>query len=210
MFIGVPFLRRGPTGVKGLRHLGKALLYVSCLGYGYLAVETVLIHELVLFVGHPTYAVTVTILAMLLASGLGSTWTGRVAPERRLPVLRMVLGAVLVLGAIQAFAIPPLLHAVALGLPLAVRVGITFVVLFPLGFVMGMPFPLAMSQLDERAGGMVPWAWALNGWMSVVASLVTVVVSRVAGYSTAFGVALGAYALALLLAGFLPRVGARD
>jgi len=210
VFIGVPFLRRGPTGIRDLRHLGKALLYVSCLGYGYLAVETVLIHELVLFVGHPTYAVTVTILAMLLASGLGSAWTGRVGPERRLPVLRGVLVTVLVLGAVQALAVPPLLHAVALGWPLAVRVGITFLVLFPLGFVMGMPFPLAMSQLDERAGGMVPWAWALNGWMSVVASLVTVVLSRVAGYSAAFGVALGAYALALVLAGFLQKVGPRS
>lgn len=206
LFIGLPFLRRGPTQVQGLRHLGKALLYVSCLGYGYLAVETVLIHELVLFVGHPTYAVTVTILSMLLASGLGSAWTGRVGPDERLPVLRKVLAAVLVMGALQAFVVPPVLHAVALGWPLPLRIAITFTVLFPLGFVMGMPFPLAMAQLDERAGGLVPWAWALNGWMSVAASLVTVVLSRVAGYSTAFAVALGAYVLAFALAGYLRRV----
>ena len=54
---------------------------------------------------------------------------------------------------------------------------------------------------------MLPWAWALNGWMSVVASLVTVILSRLYGYSQAFGVGLIAYALALALALLLPTVG---
>jgi hypothetical protein len=71
--LGLPFLRRGPTEIRGVQGVGTILGYVACLGYGYLAVETILIHELVLFVGHPTYAVTVVVLAMLLSSGLGAS-----------------------------------------------------------------------------------------------------------------------------------------
>ena len=73
---------------------------------------------------------------------------------------------------------------------------LVFVALLPLGFIMGMPFPLVIRMLPGEASGIVPWAWALNGWMSVVASLVTVLISRTWGYSFAFVVALGAYLLA--------------
>ena len=207
-FVFVPMLRRGPTELAGLKGVAPVLLYVCGLGYGYLAVETVLLHELALFVGHPTYAVTLVVLAMLLFSGLGSLTVGRVPQEGLLKRLRVVLAGVLVLGLVQALVVPPALHAIALGWPLAVRCLITLVALAPLGFLMGMPFPLALRLLPERAGGIVPWAWALNGWTSVVAGLATVLLSRGYGYSVAFGVALGAYALSLALAGYLPRIHA--
>ncbi len=206
LLVGVPMLRREPTGLNTLTGVGAGLLYVSCLGYGYLAVETVLIHELVLFVGHPTYAITVVILAMLLLSGIGSVVVQQLQSDKLVTYLRGALALVLVLGALQAWVVPDLLHTYAFGLPLAVRSALTFIVLAPLGFFMGMPFPLALRILHPSAAGIVPWAWALNGWMSVVASLATVLVSRAWGYSFAFTIALVAYALALALAGQLARI----
>jgi len=206
LLVGVPLLRREPTGLNALTGVGAGLLYVSCLGYGYLAVETVLIHELVLFVGHPTYAITVVILAMLLLSGIGSMLVQGLDESKLMTYLRGALTIVLLLGAVQAWVIPDLLHNYAFGLPLFVRSALTFVVLAPLGFFMGMPFPLALRILHPSAAGIVPWAWALNGWMSVVASLATVLVSRVWGYSFAFTIALVAYALALALAGQLSKI----
>ncbi len=196
VFLLLPFLRRGPAQLDGVPGVGVILGYVACLGYGYLAVETILIHELVLFVGHPTYAVTLVLLVMLLSSGAGAVISGRVPPERIRSTLRKVLLGILALGAIQAFVVPGVLHAAALGSPLAVRMALVFVALLPLGFIMGMPFPLVIRMLPGEASGIVPWAWALNGWMSVVASLVTVLISRTWGYSFAFVVALGAYLLA--------------
>jgi hypothetical protein len=206
LFVFLPMLRRGPTELKGIKNLSFGLLYVSCLGYAYLAVETVLIHELVLFVGHPTYAVTVVIFSMLLFSGIGSILVGRIKEASLLKVLRIALAAILVLGALHAWVIPDLLHKFALGLPIAVRISLTGLVLAPIGLLMGMPFPLAMRLLPESASGMIPWAWALNGWMSVVAGLLTVLLSRIWGYSLAFTVALGAYALAALLCNMIPRI----
>jgi hypothetical protein len=207
LLLGLPLLRRKAAGSQGIPGAWAGLLYVACLGYGYLAVEVVLIHELVLFVGHPTYAITVVVLALLLMSGLGSGFTQRWPTERLTGRLRIALLVVLGLGALQAWVVPPLLHSVFLGLPILVRLAITFACLAPLGFVMGMPFPMAMRLLPEKAAGIVPWAWALNGLMSVTASLGTVIISRLWGYSQAFAVALAFYGVALLLAGRLRRVG---
>ena len=208
LLVGLPLVRRAPTGLDKVSGVAAGLLYVSCLGYGYLAVETVLIHELVLFVGHPTYAITVVILAMLLLSGIGSIIVQQLDEAKLGSYLRAALVAVLALGALQAWVIPDLLHTYAFGLPLFVRSILTFLVLAPLGFFMGMPFPMALRILHPSAAGIVPWAWALNGWMSVVASLATVLVSRAWGYSMAFSIALVAYALALLLVGQLGKIRA--
>ncbi len=205
LFVGAPMARYWRSDVAGLTGGGGVLLYVAGLGYGYLALETVLIHQLVLFVGHPTYAITVVVLSMMLASGLGSMVTGRLAEAGLVRSLRWVLGGVLVLGGVQTWVLPPLLYATALSLPLAARLAVTFVGLLPLGFLMGMPFPLSLRILPRGAAGIIPWAWAINGWMSVVASMFTVLLSRIYGYPAAFGVALGFYAVAFAAVGRLAR-----
>lgn len=204
----VPAARSARSGASRQRfaYTWAALGYASCLGYGYLSVETVLLHDLVLFVGHPVYAITIVILAMLLFSGLGSVWVGR-RPESTLPVvLRNVLVGIVLFGAVQAYLAPPLLYSLAQGFPIAVRMIIVFVVLAPLGFIMGMPFPLGLRLLRPESAALVPWMWALNGWMSVVASIGTVVISRLIGYDAAFAVALLAYGLAAGFALQLPAI----
>ncbi|MDP2306760.1 MAG: hypothetical protein Q8P18_12115 [Pseudomonadota bacterium] len=212
VFVALPWALRGRTEVRGVVGTGRLLAYVACLGYGYLALETVLIHQLVLFVGHPTYAITIVVLAMLLGSGLGSVFLagdsageGIVAARR----LRKVLFGVLGLGLVCGVFAPPALAAVALGAPIAVRAALTFVVIFPLGFIMGAPFPLALRSVGATAAPAIPWAWAINGWMSVLASLATVVIARLYGYTFAYGVALAAYGVAAVLAVGLARVGAK-
>lgn len=199
LFLLVPWWVKGRDQVRATEGVGTLLLYVACLGYGYLALETVLIHELVLFVGHPTYAVTLVLLVMLLSSGVGSVVSERFEAATGWRTLQGILVAVVVLGAVQAFVVPPALYATALGLPLAVRMALVFALLLPLGTLMGMPFPLAVRLIPADQAPAVPWAWALNGWMSVVASLATVLVSRLFGYSYAMLLALCAYGLALVV-----------
>lgn len=205
LFLGVPWWVRGRGELAGVRGVGPLLLYVACLGYGYLAVETVLIHALVLFVGHPTYAVTTVVLAMLTGSGAGAWWAERVTGDRARRLVGL-LAAVLGLGLIQAWGVPAVVHPLAQSWPIAVRVGLTGGLLLPLGFVMGTAFPLGIRALPPAAAPIIPWAWAINGWMSVIASLGTVLIARVFGYSVALAVALGAYAVAMGVAG---RLGAK-
>jgi hypothetical protein len=203
LLLALPWALRGRSEIARLSGAGAALGYVACLGYGYLAIETVLIHALVLFVGHPTYAITVVVLAMLVSSGVGSLVAERLDTSK----LRWVLATVVLLGAVQAFVVPPLLYSYALGWSLLGRCLAVGVLLLPLGFVMGMPFPMGMRALPDAARPLVPWAWAINGWMSVVASLGTVLVARMWGYTDGFLVALAAYGIAALLAGSMSKVG---
>lgn len=190
-FLGVPMLARRRELAGGG---APVLLYVACLGYGYLAVETVLIHELVLFVGHPTLAITGVVLAMLLSSGVGSMAAARVDPSK----LGLVLIGAVALGAAQAFVVPDVLFAAARTWPMEARAALAGGALLPLGFLMGMAFPLGMRRVASPA--IVPWAWAINAWTSVVATLATTVIARGAGYSAAFAVAIGAYVIAAGLA----------
>ena len=131
---------------------------------------------------------------------------GKVPEDTLLKALRIALGTGLIFGVIQGWIIPPLLEDLAMTWSRTARFCITVLVLLPLGFVLGMPFPLGLRLLRPEAGGIVPWAWALNGWMSVAASLITVILARMYGYHLALGVALGVYALGLLLAGRLPHI----
>jgi len=206
VFLGIPLVWRGRAELSGVDGLGKGILYIVGLGYGYLALEIILIHELVLFVGHPTYAITTVVLAMLLSSGIGSMLADRVPEQELSRRLRQVLMAVLVLGAFQAWVMPGLLYSLGLGLPLIIRILMVLIVLSPLGLLMGMPFSMAMRMLHSSASSVIPWFWAINGWMSVVASLLTVLIARLGGYRYAATVALLAYLLALLMVGAIHKL----
>jgi hypothetical protein len=212
LFLGVPLIWRGRSDLAGVKRVGRGILYIAGLGYGYLAVEIVLIHELVLFVGHPTYAITAVVLGMLLSSGIGSVLAGRLSGDAAALTgrLRLVLVAVILLGVLQAAVVAPLLYAAALTLPLAARVLITLLAMAPLGLVMGMPFSLGLRILPASSAGAIPWFWAINGWMSVVASLLSVLISRLYGYSSALIVALLAYGLCLVMAGQLQHIHRED
>ena len=204
LFLGVPLVLRGR---KELRVSGAAtaLGFTAALGYGYLSIETVLIHDLVLFVGHPTYAVTAVVLTMLLFSGAGSLWASWRPPSAR--VGRLLLLGVVGMGAVVAFGLVPVLYAALLWLPLVARLGIVGLSLAPLAFAMGTAFPVGMARMPAGGASVIPWAWAINGWMSVAGSLGTVLVARLYGYSWAFGLALLAYGVAFLLWPLLARVG---
>ncbi|MEL6343095.1 MAG: hypothetical protein AAFV53_08160 [Myxococcota bacterium] len=194
--IGLPLLLRGRQSLRGA---GAVIAYVACLGGGYLAVETVLLYHLTLFIGHPSYAIAAVVLSMLVSSGLGSVYAARgpddAVPQRLQTMLVLVLG----LGLLQAFVVPDLLVGALIQAPQGVRMAIASASMAPLGFVMGTCFPYGMRLATRRSAGVVPWAWAVNGWMSVVGGMTTVLLTRTLGYSWAMVAALSAYALALVV-----------
>ncbi|MFN7995268.1 MAG: hypothetical protein U0Q18_16790 [Bryobacteraceae bacterium] len=147
----------------------RFLLYFICIGAGYILIEVALIQKFVLFLGHPTYALTVVIFSMLVSSGLGSYFSERVVGDRgaRLP---LVLVAIACLVALLAAVVSPLLTA-GVGLPLFVKFVITVILISPAGFVMGMPFPTGLKRLEEWHKPSVRWAWSLNAAASVLGSV---------------------------------------
>ena len=150
---------------KGVR---GALWYFVAIGAGYILIQVALIQKFILFLGHPTYALTVIIFSMLISSGLGSYYSRRILhglPAR----LRWVLCGVAALVAVLAFIATPL-TGFGVGWPLPLKIAVTIALIAPAGFLMGMPFPTGLSWLEERYPQAVRWAWSLNSASSVLGS----------------------------------------
>jgi hypothetical protein len=156
-------------GVRGF------LLYFLFIGAGYILIEVGLIQKFVLFLGHPTYALTVVIFSMLVSSGLGSFFSRRLLGKSEGRLVK-ALGAVALLASALALLTSSLLTSLV-GLPLALKIALTVVMIAPAGFVMGMPFPTGLQRLEEWHAPSVRWAWALNAAASVLGSVGALVCS---------------------------------
>jgi hypothetical protein len=146
----------------------RALLFFVFIGAGYILIQVALIQKFVLFLGHPTYALTVIIFSMLLSSGIGSFASKRLVrgdAGRLNWVLMLIAAAVLAL----ALLMTPVAES-GVALPFPVKVLITAGLIAPAGFAMGMPFPTGLSLLERVMPASVRWAWAINAAASVMGS----------------------------------------
>ena len=165
-----------------------ALLYFIAVGFGFILVEISLIQRFVLFLGHPTYALTVVVFLLLLSSGAGS-----VAARRRISSgsnIFPLIGFISALIVVDVLLLPWLLSA-AIGLPFAIKLLLSGVVLAPLGFLMGMPFPTGLRLVKT-----VEWAWALNAAASVLGSVMAMIIAIHFGLTVTLLCAAVAYLLA--------------
>jgi predicted membrane-bound spermidine synthase len=134
-----------------------------------------LVQKFVLFLGHPTYALTVIIFSMLISSGLGSYFSRRIAADSDARLSRL-LALVALLVAILAVSVSPVLGA-GVGLPLPVKFLISVLLIAPPGFLMGVPFPTGLRRLEEMHKPSVRWAWSLNAAASVLGSVGAIVLA---------------------------------
>ncbi len=144
------------------------LLYFLCIGVGYILIQVSLIQKFVLFLGHPTYALTIIIFSMLVASGCGSFMSRKYIGNDNRKWMNVLMAVALVVT-ILAFSAAPVTRALV-GLPLWIKMTITALMIFPAGFVMGMPFPTGLGRLEVFHKPSVRWAWSINAASSVLGS----------------------------------------
>ncbi|MFT7465090.1 MAG: hypothetical protein ACI9EF_003453, partial [Pseudohongiellaceae bacterium] len=185
------FKRDGLKVAGGLRWI----FFFAGLGAGYMLVEIVVMQRFVLYLGHPGYAMTVVLMTFLLFSGMGAHVAGKSADPGR--TLRRSLLVVLLLLVVLGVGLQAFFDS-TLRLDWGLRALLTAVVLGPVAFVMGMPFPSGLTILSGRAAPLVPWAFGVNGGASVLASVGAILIALGAGFSTAFLVAGVTYAVAFL------------
>jgi hypothetical protein len=73
---------------------------------------------------------------------------------------------------------------------------------FPLGFLMGMPFPAGIRILRQTDSHLIPVAWAANSFSTVFSSVLALGIAFRGGYNLAQALAGGGYLLACLFLGF--------
>jgi spermidine synthase len=175
---------------------GTSAVYFAALGLGFMFFEISLIQRLVLFLGYPTYSLTVTLASLLVFAGLGALLSRQVRGLRfTMPVLVVV---VLALALFYRFGLSSLTSTL-LDSPFGVRVVVTTLLLAPLGLCLGMFMPLgleAVAALTPQADAYVAWSWAVNGFFSVIGSVLTTILAMSLGFRTVQLLAVFVYAIA--------------
>jgi len=190
------------VGGRGRQQRMLPLLYFVAVGLGYILVEIAFIQRFVLFLGHPTYALTVVVFLLLLSSGAGSLASRQwLADTQRVWV--SLLGIVVVL-LLYVFKLPALLNTL-IGLPFPAKLLVSAALLVPLGFAMGMPFPTGLRALAGRTGprrgneqNQVEWAWAMNAGSSVLGSVLAMVIAIQFGLNVTLACGAATYLSAIL------------
>jgi hypothetical protein len=204
-FLVIPLWMRGRSHGQST----AGLFYFVAIGLGYILVEIAFIQRFVLFLGHPTYALTVVVFLLLLSSGAGSLVSRRWGTRSWLSWMPLI--AVIAALLLYVFILPGLLDALV-GLPFTAKLLVSAVLLVPLGFTMGMPFPTGMravaslpapefpaSQGSPSNQNTVEWAWAMNAASSVLGSVLAMVIAIQFGLNVTLGCGALAYFVALLL-----------
>ncbi|MHB8808502.1 MAG: polyamine aminopropyltransferase [Desulfobulbaceae bacterium] len=191
LLILVPLLRLGLPRKNGVQRW--IIPFFSGLGLGYMFFEMVMIHELVLYFGHPIIAAAAVIGSLLLFSGLGSLCSARVSTLLAGHALAAALTAALLL--LYHFLLPPLLH-LTIALPVAWKSLVFLALIAPPAFVMGMPFPLGLARLAGLSKSQAAWAWGINGSVSVVSTGLAAIIAVESGFSAVLLLAAAAYGLA--------------
>lgn len=197
LFILLPVRLMAPETLRGAtaRWVG---VYFLALGLAFLFVEIAFLQRLMLFVSDPLYAAAVVLGSFLVFAGLGSgasqPCSVRYGSER---VVRGAVAGITLLAILYLALLPPLLGRL-MALPVGIKGAVAVTLLGPLAFLMGMPFPLGLRRVAGMGGNEVPWAWAVNGWGSVVSPVLATLIAIHFGFRIVVLAAAGLYVIAAL------------
>jgi hypothetical protein len=180
-----------------IKNKWRIAAYFGGIGLGYMFIEIVFIHWFVLYFGNAIYATAAVISIMLLFSGIGSYFSKKLITKYRYWVF--ILGAIivlLVLSQLFSFAI----IGNTIGFASASKFAISLLILAPISFLMGIPFPIGISRLTKKSDKAIPWAWGINGYLSVISVPLATIISVESGFKWVFMLAAFAYLFALISA----------
>lgn len=189
--------RKRETGAAGGIRSWRVLLYFFSIGLAFLLIEIAFMQKFQLFLHHPIHAIAISLAGFLVFAGMGSMASGRLS-ER---FARKNLAAVAA-GGIGLLSLSYLLLLdqafIWLGyLPGGLKMLISLLLIAPLAFLMGMPFPLAISSLRQSAASLIPWAWGINGYASVISTSLATLIAVHAGFTAVIISAVAIYLLSL-------------
>ncbi|MCD4780081.1 MAG: hypothetical protein K8S27_05975 [Candidatus Omnitrophica bacterium] len=178
VFLPLIFKRRQINLSKDL----PFLYYFSVLGISFILVEISILNQFVLFLGNPMYSFSVILAGLLISTGLGSHFSSYFFDKKILNIKKVAVLAFLLL-LVYAMVLPRMIQSL-LGLLLFVKFMIAFTIILPLGLILGMLFPQGLKKLDSINQHLIPWAWGMNGYMSVIGSAVCVYLPIVLGFNS--------------------------
>ena len=196
VLIILPLLK---IGWKGSNRFGT-FLYFSGIGIGYMFFEIILIQQFIIFFGNPVNAAAFVIAVMLLASGAGSYLSSGMKLNRR--VIQHILLLIAALMLIYSFFLSTTLQNVT-AINTAWKIVLSLIIIAIPALLMGMPFPLCLRWLSRNEENNIPWAWAINGCMSVISAALATILAVEFGFTIMIVSAALAYVISLIAIGFI-------
>jgi hypothetical protein len=172
------------------------LVYFGALGSGFMLIEVSVLQRFVLLLGHPVYSLTVTLFSLLLGTGLGAALSRRLGDVDLKRATIVVIAVIAGLGVLSVTLVAPLIQW-AIPFSRVARIAVAVAVLVPIGLVLGIPMPAGIQLLRRRAPHMVPWAWGINGALSVLGATLAIFIAMNWGFGATFIAASTAYLVGL-------------
>ena len=191
LFIILPLFR---LGLKG-GNKSWVVIYFTALGFGYMFLEIVFIKHFALYLGHPIYSVAIVISVMLISSGIGSYYSSRYKTYQK--ALLKITGLITALILFYAFIIGVFLSS-TVGLPFFMKILLAGGIIAIPSFFMGMPFPIGLKIVNAFKKSNVPWAWGINGCVSVISTSLAAIIAVEIGFMAVMLFAALAYGIAFL------------
>lgn len=200
LLIGLPLIR-----IRFRRNPGRdftvlrPLLFFICIGVGFMIVEVTLFQKLVLYLGSPTVSLSILLSALLIGMGTGSSLGKKIYRGDHLR--RLLMASILVVAAgVLVIALYPYFLKQLLMHDLTIRAIITFFLLLPFGFLLGIPFPTCIQIIKTRdLDRYIPWMYGVNGAMSILGSILAVILSMIWGFTPAFLIGIGFYFIIFII-----------
>lgn len=187
LFVPLFFVRRSakkPSLAQGL--------YFFAVGSGFMFIELFFIKKYILLFGDPVISFTVVVAGILIFSSLG----GACAQKKDKSVLKRALPALIAVLLLAFFVLDDLMNYL-LRFSDIWRYSGAVVALLPIGFLMGLPFPIGMRDMLGTSAQRA-YAWSLNGCASILTSIVSVQLAIIFGISLLLGCAIAAYLIVIL------------
>ncbi len=192
IFLPVYIMKRKQTN---MRYSFNYLIYFFSLGIGFMLVEIGIIQKSVLFLGHPTYSFVTVLFSILLFSGIGSLASAFIKDSFKAIAISMCAIVVMIL---LYSSYMESMYIRLLPANTALRMITMGLLLSPLGFVMGMPFPKGIQMVSKRDANFVPLSFAVNSVFSVLGAVSSVPFAMIFGFSKLFLLAAAVYAFGLI------------
>jgi hypothetical protein len=196
IFLPIYLRFRKDPEIKNVKK-GKYILYFALLGLGYIIIEICLIQKFTLFLGQPVYTMLTVISTMLIFSGIGSMLSEKViAMVKNVNIIYIIISALtLLIGLLNPYIFEAFVRSDVMW-----RVVISVILIAPLAFFMGIPFPYGMSRIDNNSKYLVAYGWGVNGFFSVLGSVLVIMLSMSYGFRTVFIISALIYIGAMLTA----------
>ena len=201
LFILLPL--RYDRGLKKIHSKKNIVSYFFLIGLSFMFIEIILIQRFILFFGFPLYAIAFIIVTLLFFAGIGSLYSKRLSLKMQktktsFHAIDIAIIGLIVILITHVFFLTPIFER-SFSLNWIPKLLISFLIVAPLAFFMGMPFPLGLTWIKKTFEQGIPWAWGINGCASVIGSILSILLLMHFGYTIVTFLVVIMYLTALVI-----------